>query len=311
MEIASNTLGMNRADWLKARRRGLGGSDAGAIAGLNPWVSPVQVWMDKTGQVEPSCENEFCYWGNVLEDVVAKEFSRRTGLKVRRRNAILKHPEHEWMLANVDRLIVGTDEGLECKTASAYMLDKWKDGRIPESYEAQIQHYMAVTGYSAWWIAVLIGGNTFKYQRVERDDEFIGLLIDLEKDFWETNVIGEQMPDVDGTSACTEAVKKMFPDSDAGSEIHLSDQYEDALKEYARFSELEKRYKEAKDEMANKLKVAIGDHEKGFLDGHVVTWKGVTSNRFDSKQFKADHPELFDQYAKESTYRRFAVKAIN
>ena len=105
------------------------------------------------------------YFGNVLEEVVAQEFAKRTGLKVQRRNAILQHPAYPWMLANVDRLIVGERIGLECKTASEYLKKEWEGEEIPVTYLLQCQHYMAVTGYEAWWIAVLIGGNKFVYKR--------------------------------------------------------------------------------------------------------------------------------------------------
>src|SRR5690554_2691682 len=169
MVIAANTLDMTREQWLEERRKGIGGSDAAAIAGLSRYRSPIQVYMDKLGLIEPPEENEAMYWGRKLEDIVAEEFSIRTGLKVRRRNAILQHPEYPFMLANVDRLIVGKNEGLECKTTSAYRADEWKDDGIPWEYAIQCYHYMAVTGYKAWWIAALIGGNQFIYKRIERD----------------------------------------------------------------------------------------------------------------------------------------------
>lgn len=165
--ILANTSEMSHEEWLAARRKGIGGSDAAAIAGLNKWKSPVAVYLEKIGQApEENVSSEAAYWGTVLEDVVAQEFSKRTGLKVRRRNAILQHPEHSFMLANVDRLIVGEKAGLECKTASEYLKEEWKDDEVPAQYLIQCQHYMAVTGYDAWWIAVLIGGNKFIYKKL-------------------------------------------------------------------------------------------------------------------------------------------------
>src|SRR5690606_30783967 len=128
-----------------------------------------------------------------------REFSLRTGLKVRRRNAILQHQQYEWMIANIDREVVGVREGLECKTTSAFNAGEWKNDEIPAPYIVQCQHYMAVTGYSAWWIAVLIGGNKFVYKRIERDDELIEQLIELEKDFWENHVMKNVPPEMDGS----------------------------------------------------------------------------------------------------------------
>jgi len=112
------TKDMPRETWLEYRKQGIGGSDVAAIAGLNPWRSPMAVWLEKTGQIEPQKENEAMYWGAALEDIVAQEFSKRTGLKVHRKNFMLQHPEYPFMLANIDREILDPDKGrgiLECK----------------------------------------------------------------------------------------------------------------------------------------------------------------------------------------------------
>ncbi|GAK01480.1 YqaJ viral recombinase family protein [Geomicrobium sp. JCM 19055] len=177
-----NTSELSHSEWLEQRKRGIGGSDASAVAGLNRWKSPIVVYMEKTGEIKSESSNsEAAYWGNVMEDTVAKEFTRRTGLKVRRRNALLQHEDHEWMLANVDRMVVGRNEGLECKTASEYLKGDWEAEEIPATYLLQCQHYMAVTGADAWWIAVLVGGNKFIYKKIDRDEELIGQLIQIEK----------------------------------------------------------------------------------------------------------------------------------
>ena len=232
-EIFATTQDISREEWLKLRKKGIGGSDAAAVAGLNKWKSPIQVYMEKLDEAPEVVRNEeSMYWGNVMEDIVAHEFSRRTGLKVRRRNAILKHPKHEFMLANVDRLIVGRKEGLECKTASEYAKEEWKDDEIPVAYLLQCQHYMAVTGYDAWWIAVLIGGNKFVYKRIERDDELINYLIEIEKNFWESHVLKGIPPEIDGTEASQQFLNSLYPESIPESEVELpseADQLFDAI----------------------------------------------------------------------------------
>jgi putative phage-type endonuclease len=299
---------MTREDWLQHRRAGIGGSDAGSIAGLNPWRTPLDVYLDKTGEIPPVEENELMYWGTVLEDVVAQEFSKRTSLKIRRNNSILKNEQYPFMLANVDRMIVGVKDGLECKTANAFMKEKWSDGGIPDAYQAQVQHYMAVTGFDAWWIAVLIGGNDFRYQKVKRDDEFIDLLIKLEKDFWENNILAGVMPEIDGSKAANELVKKMFPSASTGAKKELSKEANSNLSLYLEYEEMEKKYKLLKDEMGNKIKLELEDTEIGMLPNHIVSWKNVSSNRFDSKGFQKDHPDLFKEYSKISKTRRFTIK---
>lgn len=152
--MRSNTYGRNKIviternkdDWLRLRKSGLGGSDAGAVCGLNPYSSPLQVFCDKTTEEVQDHDNESMRQGRDLEEYVAKRFMEETGKKVRRSNFMYRSEEHPFMIADVDRLIVGEDAGLECKTANAYNADKWKDGKIPAHYIIQCCHYMAVTG---------------------------------------------------------------------------------------------------------------------------------------------------------------------
>ena len=125
--IRISTKGMTREEWLKLRKTGIGGSDAGAICGLNPYSSPVKIYQDKTQEATEEEDNESMRQGRDLEDYVARRFMEETGLKVRRSGQMYRSEEYPFMLANVDRLIVGQDAGLECKTASAFSADKWKD----------------------------------------------------------------------------------------------------------------------------------------------------------------------------------------
>ncbi|MGC4378294.1 YqaJ viral recombinase family protein [Fictibacillus sp. Mic-4] len=303
------TSDMDRNEWLKARKKGIGGSDAAAILGLNKWKSPVAVYLDKIGQAPQEEEtSEAAYWGNIHEETVAKEFSKRTGLKVRRRNAILQHPEYPWMLANVDRLIVGEKAGLECKTASEYLKDEWKDDEIPASYLIQCQHYMAVTGYEAWWIAVLIGGNKFVYKKIERDEEIIQVLIEEEKNFWLNHVEKEIPPMFDGSDASSDLLKALYPEAKPETEIELPPNAETLVTALDQVSNELKELEARKKEYENQLKAMMGDNEKAYAGERTITWKSIFSNRFDSKRFAKDHPELYQQYLNQSSYRRFAVK---
>lgn len=305
--IATNE--MSRDQWLDARRKGIGGSDVSAIAGLNKWKSPIGVYLDKTGQSpEEDSAGEAAYWGNVMEDVVAQEFTIRTGIRVRKRNAILKHPEHDFMLANVDRLIVGRKEGLECKTASEYLKGDWEDEEIPASYLLQCQHYMAVTGYQAWHIAVLIGGNKFIHKKIERDEELIEYLIGIEKDFWFNHVLAEVPPMFDGSDASTELLKALYPQAEPLSEINLSNDVEQMLDAMDQLAEDIKTAEKQKKEYENQIKNILGENEKGITLKRVVTWKNYESNRIDSKRLKAEQPDLYKKYTNTTTARRFTVK---
>ncbi|MEC3884606.1 YqaJ viral recombinase family protein [Halobacillus sp. HZG1] len=310
-QVLQSTADMEEKEWLESRRKGIGGSDAAAIAGFNKWKSPVVVYMEKIGEVKSESSNaEAAYWGNVMETTVAQEFSKRTSLKVRKRNAILQHPEHEWMLANVDRLIVGHNEGLECKTASEYLKDEWDGEEIPMAYLLQCQHYMAVTGADAWWIAVLIGGNKFVHKKVERDEDLIKNLIALEKEFWEENVLAENPPDIDGSDASVDFIKAMYPDADPDSETELDAESDKLLEALEQIKAEEKDLKTKKNEYENRLKQKLATYEKGFTNQYVVTFKNQQRRSVDSKRLKAERPELYEEYCKVSTSRPLKFKEV-
>jgi len=303
----AKTLDMPRGEWLELRRQGIGGSDVSAILGINPWKTAMDVWLEKTGEFEDvSIDNEKMYWGTVLEDVVAREFMTRTGLKVRRRNAILKHRKHHFMIANVDRLVIGHKAGLECKTAGQYSADDWAMG-VPDYYIPQVQHYMAVTGYKAWYVAVLIGGQEFKYYKIARDDYFIRQLIESETEFW--NMVETRTPPpVDGTKASTELIKRLYPEAEKNREIQLPFEAFELIQQYEQACEEEKRVQLIKDEAANKLKDMLGRAERGSIHGRQVTWQNVTSKRLDTRALQKECPDIYEKYARETTYRRFSIK---
>ncbi|MEK5070749.1 YqaJ viral recombinase family nuclease [Sporosarcina sp. FSL K6-1508] len=308
-EVLISTVDMNRQEWLDARKNGIGGSDVSAIAGLNKWKSPVGVYLDKIGaSPDEDSAGEAAYWGNVMEDVVAQEFSIRTGLRVRRRNAILKHPEYPFMLANVDRLIVGKREGLECKTASEYLKGSWEDEEIPAAYLLQIQHYMAVTGYDAWHIAVLIGGNKFLYKKVERDEELINYLITIEKNFWKENVLKQIPPMFDGSDASVDLLKALYPESVPDSEVQLPGDAGTFIEALDEISVELKSMELQKKEYENQIKDMMKDNEKAYSGERTITWKSYDTNRFDSKRFKVEEPDLYKKYVNTTTARKFVIK---
>lgn len=306
-QVLVKTLDMERDEWLEYRKQGIGGSDAAAILGINPWKTPMDVWLEKTGEFEDEPrDNEKMYWGNVLEDVVAKEFSIRTGLRVRRRNAILKHKKHNFMIANVDRLVIGHKAGLECKTAGHYASDDWEMG-VPEFYQAQVQHYMAVTGYEAWYVVVLIAGQEFKFFKLTRDNQFIKDMIDAERDFWQ-KVQNMTPPPIDGTKASCELIKRLYPKSEKDKEIQLPYEAYQLIQQYEQASVSVKQAQLLKDEAANKLKEMLGTAEKGFIHDRQVSWSSVYQERLDSNALKKDHPAIYNNYLKENSYRRFSIK---
>lgn len=307
--VLVKTLDINHTEWLKWRKKGIGGSDAAAVAGVNPWKSAMSVYLEKIGEISATEDNETMYWGRILEDVVASEFSKRTGFKVRRRNAILQHPEYPFMIANIDRLYIknGRVDGiLECKTTSAYSKDEWKDDNIPDAYYIQIQHYLAVTGYKNAYIACLIGGNHFVYKHIKRDESIIDYLIKIETDFWE-RVKKRIPPEPDGSKDAEELIKKLYPESQEGTSITL-DQHEATLKLIENLKEQKKQIEEEIARYQQLIMADMGENETAYIGDRKVIWKTVISTRFDSKRLNKEHPELYEKYARTTSYRRFQIK---
>lgn len=289
----------DRSAWLKMRTLGIGGSDASIIAGMNRWKSPFQLWQEKTGQVEPEelDDNEYIYWGRVLEQAVADRFSELTGKQVHKQG-MLQNKAYPWMLANVDRMIVGENAGLECKTTNSFSGKQWDGDNLPDAYYLQCQHYMMATGMEKWYIACLIGGNHFVWKTVERNEEDIQALFNLEKEFWEINVQQGVMPDVDGTDSCTQALRERFPGGNI-EEIELSSDAEQLLKALDAYKESEKQSKEKIAELKNRLALMLGDHEAGRCGDRLITWKTQKGRvTVDGKALKKEMPEIFDKYSK-------------
>lgn len=306
--VLTSTTNITREEWLECRKKSIGGSDCAAIAGLNPWRSAIAVWLEKTGREADDYDNERMRIGRDLEDYVAKRFEEATGLKVRRRNAILQHQSIDWMTANVDRLIVGADEGLECKVTGSYSATDWKDDNIPVMYEMQMHHYMAVTGASAWWIAALIGNERIAIKRIKRDEEVISDLIDIERSFWEGNVLAGEMPAPDGSKAAQEAIKKLWPSANEGLTIELDCEFEKIIERRDELSELIDNMSKEVDQIEQKIQVAMKGAEVAMVGKHKVTWKTRTSNRLDSNLLKSQEPEVFARFSKPSSYRVFIVR---
>lgn len=272
-------------EWLRYRKLGIGGSDAGSICGLNPYSSAIAVFQDKTQKEAGEKEdNEAMRQGRDLEEYVARRFMEETGKKVRRANAIYGHPDHDFMMANVDRLVVGENAGLECKTASAYSADKWKDGHIPESYEIQCHHYMAVTGADAWYIACVVLGKEFIWRKIERDEETIQMLIDIESDFWQNNVKADKMPAPDGSKAAEELLQKYYGSSEPEKMIPLVD-FDEKLERRAEISDLQEKLEKEKKQIEQAYLIPYKN--KGKLECQFqIGYKGLIdlANRNDNFQ---------------------------
>ena len=306
--IRISTKDMSHEVWLEERRKAIGGSDASSIIGLNPWSSPYTVWADKLGKLPPKEDNEAMRLGRDLEDYVAQRFCEKTGKKVRRERAILYNRDYPFAHANVDRLIVGEDAGLECKTTSVLNLKKFKNGAFPDNYYVQCVHYLMVTGCKKWYLAVLVLGEGFYVFEIERDEEEIAALAKSEEAFWEY-VQSKTPPMTDGSESTTKTISLLYPESN--EEVVDLTAYKKELGEYLTISAQIVALEGRKNEVANRLKVFMQECGKGETDGFRVSYTTSSRSNFDAKRFAADHADIdLSEYYKKTSYRTFKVTQI-
>ena len=307
MKKIVSTLNMEKQEWLNYRKQGIGGSDAGAVCGLNPYKTAMEVYQDKVSLETEEFDNEAMRQGRDFEDYVARRFTEVTGKKVRRANAMFCHETYPFMRADVDRMVVGEKAGLECKTASPFLADKWQDGQVPIHYYIQCLHYMTVCDVDAWYIAVLIFGREFKYYRMERDEEMIADLIRIEQDFWQNHVLKGQMPSPDGSKLADSVIAEYYKQTIAET-IPLTG-FNEKIKRRQELSEIIGKMDTKKRQIEQELKLYLGEAEIAENEQYRVSWKAVHSNRLDEKRLKEEEPEIYEKYKKSVLSRRFTVKA--
>ena len=312
------TKHLPREEWLVVRKQGIGSSDAAAAVGLNPYKSQLELWLEKTGRdtslpkLDPQDEDSPAYWGNILEPIVATHYTKRSGHRVRRVNAVLQHPDPKlaWMLANIDREVIGAPEVqiLECKTAGINGARLWKEG-VPEYVQLQVMHQLAVTGKQAADVAVLLGGQHLEVHRIERDESMIARLIDLERLFWDY-VVSDTPPPADGTASAEAALRCLYPE-DNGQTLDFS-QHTELTTTYlelkaVRQSIAQRETREA--QLKQVLQQAMGEATRAeFAEGYISWKKSKDSIALDVELMLKDKPYLQARYPKIKTgSRRFLI----
>ena len=316
---------VNRDQFLAGRKKGIGGSDVAAILGFSPYKSPYQLWLDKTGRSErKESQNESAHFGNLLEDVVAKEFSRRSGMKVQRvtQQLSLENVGEPWAIGNIDRAVVNpeiagrvffkdgkltTDQGLECKTASEYLSKLFGEegtDQIPDYYLTQCLWYMKLTGFQVWHLAVLIGGNKFRMYRIERDDDLIESIFKQVKAFWFNHVIADVPPD----PTCFDDVLHRWSNHVVGKQVEADFNHIKLVEELITVQGRQKADKAREDEIKLKIVSTMQDAEMMISQGKsICTYKEQSSTRIDSTLLKKEEPDLFAKYSKTSSTRVFRI----
>lgn len=316
------TIGMSQEDWLAERRKSLGGSDIGAVLGLNKYSSPYAVWAEKTGRLPPKEDNEAMRQGRDLEQYVAERFSERSGKAVQKYNYLLRSDAAPYLHANIDRRIVGEKSGLECKTSSALNLRAYSSGEFPESYYAQCVDYLAVTGWERWYLAALVLNKAFYIYQVTtiQDDTVpewcessvyvspgeINTLKQCAVEFWKSYIITDTPPPADGATATGDAIQSIYARDDGGS-IELFGR-DELLKEYFSLSEERQTIQQRMDVIRQELQQDMGEASKAVCAAATVTWRAQERRAFDVKSFQKAYPEIcLDPFYKRTTSRVFKI----
>lgn len=284
-----STVGMSREEWLERRRHTIGGSDAAGIIGLSKYSTPYTVFLDKTGRLPDKPDNESMRQGRDLEDYVAQRWMEATGKKVRRVQAMLYNPAYPFAHADVDRMVVGEDAGLECKTTSTLDVMQFNGVEFPEKYYAQCVHYMAVTGYKRWYLAVLVFGRGFYTYTLDRNEDEIEALMRVESDFWK-DVENDTPPPLDGEMPTSDALTVVYAESGDGS-IDLFGR--DTLLDERADLKKQKEYIDSRiNEIDNIIKGDMGDIPIGSCWRYSVVWKTQERRSFQVDAFIEDHPGM-------------------
>lgn len=298
-------------DVITNRHLYIGGSDIASIMNLSRWKTPLKLWCEKTQKLPaPDLSNvEAVEMGTELEQFVADMFTKRTGKAVRRSPKVYQHKDYPYMVAHVDRLVTGTDELLECKTCSIFKKEEWENEEIPQEYILQVMWYLGITGRKIGHIAVLIGGQCFKYKQIEFDQELFDQMVECAKEFWEHVQNNTPVPVVaedDDTlkelySSHSEVMIELMP-TDADT-LQTVEAFETAI---AHLQELKMHKANLDDEIKEeetKIKDIIKDNLGIKTPKYVVTWKSQSKTSLDTKTLKAEKPEIYAEYSQTSSYR--------
>lgn len=321
--ISHETKHMTKEEWLEARRGGIGGSDASSVLGFNPYKSSISVYLEKIQNNNLSRDlerkdgislinkNQFkeevsykMELGNKLEEFVAREFTLKTGKKVRNINGILKNDNYPFALANIDRAVVGEKAFLECKVTNSFSKKLWKK-EVPMHYQIQMTHYMAITGATHCYVAALIGNEDLVIHKIYRDEELISKVMNLEKRFWDECVLGESLPNPDGSDDYSNMLQGIYKDSKK-EELILFEK-DDLMSRYDEVCELSKDIYKEKKTIEQYIQSQMKDYEVAYLGDRKITWKTQIRNSLDSKKLKKEYPELVDRYMKTTTSRVFRM----
>lgn len=291
-------------EWLALRKTGIGGSDIGALLGMNKYTSPYELYLDKRGELPEIPRSEAldraAMWGHLHEPLIAARFAELHGVKTRR-VGLIRHESEPWRLANLDRQVAGCPDGpclLEIKNRSAWKAGDWGPSGdpegIPDAEALQTHWYVSVTGYRHAHVGVLINGNDDRYYRVEADDGLASDVTGMARAFWQRVQDGDPPP-VDGSGAATDLLASLWP-ADPGTEVVIDRaQAAPLLAERDLIAAEAEALKERAASVSNRLAAMLGEAEAAVWDGEVLFTR-KQNGVFAPKRFEAARPDLAAKY---------------
>ena len=299
----------NEDDWHTLREKRIGGSDIGAILGVNKYKSIIDVYIDKTEGI--SFEgNESTYWGHIHESTIMKEFGKR-----HKEFIVYQAPYSvidDFLIANLDGVLKDKENGeygvLEIKTTNAFNYKDWDGDVVPQYYYAQVQHYLMLTGYKFAYIAVVIGGNHYKDFKIERNEEDIELIRNKASEFYNENILKLIPPMPDGSDAYMNHLKKKAMEIE-NNEVRELPEFEEIairIKELARQKKLiEDEDKLLREKILHKmieektLKAVAGKYKFNISERKTPDIEKMTKENFEVME---KYNELANKYRKVSKY---------
>lgn len=306
----ADTRTLTHDEWLALRRTGIGGSDAGAIMGVSPYKGAFTVWADKQGKLPPLEDNEAMRQGRDLEDYVARRFAEAIGLRVRHEYSMLRSVEHPCMLADIDRRIIGERAGLECKTSRDITMARYRNGEYPMEYYCQCLHYLAVTGWDCWYLAVLVYGTDLLIYKICRGEvlDDIEALIKAEEAFWQNHMVLDQPPAPDALDSTAAALGSVYPHED-GTTVCADQDADQALTDLAALKAQKRALDRQITERENQIKAAMGEAEVLAGTSVSATWRSSERTTISKTKLLKAYPNInMDAITDRNIQRRFAIK---
>lgn len=295
--------------WRELRRQGIGGSDAASIAGQNPYRSKFTTYYDKLGQLPDEEEKEIIRLGHDLEDYVSARFTEKTGKKVKNCNYIIRSKGNPFMLANVDRLIIGENAVLEVKTTRNYDRYDYANGEYNASYYTQCLHYMAVGGFQKAYLAIYELGVDLYVIEIERNEtveQDIKALIALEKQFWEENIRQQIPPAPTGIENDGKFISTAYQADEGLPTVDLTP-LDERLEEIVALKAQKTALEAEIAERENSIKTTLAEATRGESERFKVTWKQSVTTRLDTATLKKEMPEVYNKYCNQTASRRFLL----